>query len=464
MKNKPTPRPGNLPENPSLSVCMIVRDEEKVLPRCLKSVEGVADELIIVDTGSTDGTVSIAKDFGAKVFHFEWCDDFSTARNESIGHATGDWIFQMDADEALVADSIPHLRRCIRRPFVLLYIVRCDNGPGSVGLRYGWVARLFRNHPKLRYERPYHERVTDSVDKLMALDPQWQKRQEPHVVVRHYGYNQHLMRRKYERGLKIMRSYLEANPNDYYMMNRLGGVCCGLKRYAEAETYLKRALNINPDWAETHYTLALTLEKQHRFDSAVEYYKKALACDPGLAEAHANLGAIYVEKGVSESGIAVLKKALALNPGLDRAYISLALAFQSLGMPDESIAELKKAIAIAPDASEAFLTLGVAYHMKGMLDEAIGQYRRAIELDEGCPDAYFNLGVAYRGKGMLDTAIAEYKKALSIKPDHSEAHNNLSMTYYVMKDYDKAIEHCDRAVELGFQVHPQFLQDLEAYR
>jgi tetratricopeptide (TPR) repeat protein len=463
-ENFPDPRPGVLPRKPNLSVCMIVRDEEKVLTRCLKSVQPVADELIVVDTGSTDRTISVAKDFGANIFHFEWCDDFSAARNESLRHATGDWILQIDADEALVAKSIPHLKRCIGKSSVLSYIVRCDNGPGCDALRYGWFTRLFRNHPRLRYERSYHEQVSDSVEDLLALDPRWQKRQEPRVVIRHYGYDRHLMRKKHERGLRIMQSYLETNPNDYFILNRLGAACCTLERYAEAETYLKKALKINPNWAETHYTLGLTLHKQNQFDSAIEYYKKALACDPGLAEAYLNLGAIYVGQGMSEDGIVVLKKALARDPDLASAHIHLGLAYQNLGMPDESIAELKKAIAINPDVSEAFLILGKAYHMKGMLNKAIGHYKRALKLDEDSPDALFNLGVAYRGKGMLDEAVAEYEKAVTLKPDHAEAHNNLAVTYYIMKKYDRAVEHCDKALELGFQVHVQFLQDLEVYR
>ena len=95
------PKPGKLPDKPTLSVCMIVCNEEKMLPRCLKSVEGIADELIVVDTGSVDNTLGVAKDFGANVFEFQWCDDFSAARNESIRHATGEWIFQMDAENLL---------------------------------------------------------------------------------------------------------------------------------------------------------------------------------------------------------------------------------------------------------------------------------------------------------------------------------------------------------------------------
>ncbi len=149
--SKSIPEPNNLPENPKLSVCMIVRDEEKTLPRCLKSVEPVANELIVIDTGSKDNTVLVANDLGAKVFHFEWCDDFAAARNESIKHATSDWVLQIDADEELVGDSIPHLRQCIRKPNVICYSIKCDNGPTYTGPRFGWFDRLFRRHPRIFY-------------------------------------------------------------------------------------------------------------------------------------------------------------------------------------------------------------------------------------------------------------------------------------------------------------------------
>ena len=113
------PEPNILPENPKLSVCMIVRDEEKNLPRCLESVESVADELIIVDTGSKDNTISIAKDFGAKIFHFEWCDDFSAARNQYLKYATGNWILQIDADEELLLESVPHVMASLLNSSIL---------------------------------------------------------------------------------------------------------------------------------------------------------------------------------------------------------------------------------------------------------------------------------------------------------------------------------------------------------
>ncbi|MCH8018826.1 glycosyltransferase family 2 protein, partial [candidate division KSB1 bacterium] len=88
-------------KKPSLSLCMIVKNEEEYLQECLESIEDVVDEIIVVDTGSTDRTVEIARQFDAEVHHIPWNDDFAAARNESIKHASGDWILQLDADERL---------------------------------------------------------------------------------------------------------------------------------------------------------------------------------------------------------------------------------------------------------------------------------------------------------------------------------------------------------------------------
>ena len=150
MIDKITAKPGVLPDKPRLSVCMIVRNEEKLLPRCLTSVHDVADELIIMDTGSEDNTMSIARSFGANVYEFEWCDDFSAARNEAIKYATGEWILQIDADEELLPESAKLLKQRAKNPWSLVYMICIDNGP-TYADRFFKSARLFRNHPKILY-------------------------------------------------------------------------------------------------------------------------------------------------------------------------------------------------------------------------------------------------------------------------------------------------------------------------
>ncbi len=99
---------------PVISVCMIVKNEEQYLENCLKSIKDIADEIVIVDTGSTDRTVEIAKKYTDKIYFHPWKDSFSEARNHYLEYATGDWIFQMDADEELIQEDIPVLMAAIQ--------------------------------------------------------------------------------------------------------------------------------------------------------------------------------------------------------------------------------------------------------------------------------------------------------------------------------------------------------------
>ena len=89
-------------DRPRISLCMIVRDNARTLPACLESIRPWVDEMVIVDTGSVDETPRIVEAFGGRLFHFPWCDDFSAARNESLRHARGDWLFWMDSDDAIL--------------------------------------------------------------------------------------------------------------------------------------------------------------------------------------------------------------------------------------------------------------------------------------------------------------------------------------------------------------------------
>ncbi len=98
-----------------LSLCMIVKDEAEMLPECLASVQGVVDEIVIVDTGSTDDTVAIAHAAGAKVVHEPWQNDFARARNAALAHATGDYVLQLDADERLAMLSKPMVRAVVEK-------------------------------------------------------------------------------------------------------------------------------------------------------------------------------------------------------------------------------------------------------------------------------------------------------------------------------------------------------------
>jgi len=383
MEKREKLEPGRLPENHTLSVCMIVRDEGKVLARCLESVKGVADEIIVVDTGSKDDTISIAKHFDARIFHFSWCDDFSAARNESIKHATGDWILQIDADEELLANSILPLKKAMYIPWCLLYVIRCDSGATSRSGRFSWITRLFRNHQGVRYSRPYHEIVRPSIDSLTKKDTRWCIQYESSIIIRHYGYDRSELPGKRERGLRIMEAYIEKNPDDAYILTKLGGAYCDSDRQVDAEKHLKKALKINPNSPETNYNLGLTLQEQGKLDSAIQFYKQTVAIDPHYTEAYSTLGTAYGQKG----------------------------------MVDEAIAEFRKALTIDPSCAGAHNNLGVAYGLKGMTDKAIVEFKKALDIDSSLSDAYKNLAVAYYSRMQYDIAIKHCDKAVKLGAD-----------------------------------------------
>ncbi|MSW49289.1 MAG: glycosyltransferase, partial [Actinobacteria bacterium] len=169
----------------TVSLCMIVKDEEAMLGRCLASVRPFVDELVVVDTGSTDRTVEIAREHGARILHHEWTHDFAAARNVSLEAATGDWILCLDADEVLSEGEGPRLRALAGRTWrEALYLVETNHTEElEIGASTRHLAlRLFRNRPGRRFSGRLHEQV----EELAALPAQ--RREVTDVRIEHYGY------------------------------------------------------------------------------------------------------------------------------------------------------------------------------------------------------------------------------------------------------------------------------------
>jgi glycosyltransferase involved in cell wall biosynthesis len=143
----------------SLSVCMIVRDEEGHLAGCLDSVQAIADQVVIIDTGSVDSTENIARQFGAEVYFSPWENDFAAARNVSLSYATGDWILWLDADERLMPESLPVIAALCQpalRP--IIYNVNIKNLQKD-GHNYSLSRshRFFSRQPGIYFTGPIHE-------------------------------------------------------------------------------------------------------------------------------------------------------------------------------------------------------------------------------------------------------------------------------------------------------------------
>ena len=205
-----------------LSVCIIARNEEKSLPRALASVRGIADEMVVVDTGSTDRTVEIAKEMGAVVDHFPWCDDFSAARNFALDRARGDWIFWLDADEELLAESFDELRSSVARPDALGFFIRRQDLKHADRLDFFtmmWQLRLFRRRDDLRFLGRCHPDFRN----LAAVEAKTgQLVRHSTITIRHYGYIGEQVPAKLRRGARLMELELKDRPGQLYYLIEYG--------------------------------------------------------------------------------------------------------------------------------------------------------------------------------------------------------------------------------------------------
>ena len=211
-----------------LSVCMIVRNESHHLPKALASVKGFAAEIVVVDTGSTDDTVSIASAMGAKVLHFTWIDDFAAARNAALEAATQPWILSLDADQRLDSDSTGALATALQRSDCMAQVVTIDlygpstlNPDPTVGKSAVELAfkslRLFRNHPQIRFSGRVHEDVSTSL--LSLGQSHWP---DSGVVLEDHGYVQTEEReRKRQRNLLLLRRVHQEQPNEIFPAYKL---------------------------------------------------------------------------------------------------------------------------------------------------------------------------------------------------------------------------------------------------
>jgi glycosyltransferase involved in cell wall biosynthesis/Tfp pilus assembly protein PilF len=205
-----------------LSLCMIVRDEEEMLPRCLAAVAGAVDEIIVVDTGSQDRTIEIAREFGARVIEFAWTGSFSEARNVSFDAAGGDWLMYLDADEVLVADDIEKLRALTTHTWREAFYLVETNFTGEItdGTAVTHNAlRVFRNRPEYRFEGRLHEQIGQRLPGYLP-----ERIEQTSVRVEHYGYLGVVRdaKEKSRRNIELLRAQQAESPPSAFLHFNLG--------------------------------------------------------------------------------------------------------------------------------------------------------------------------------------------------------------------------------------------------
>jgi tetratricopeptide (TPR) repeat protein len=347
-----------------ISLTMIVKNEERALPACLAAARPWVDEIVVVDTGSTDGTREIAQAHGARVVEWAWRDDFAAARNESLRHATGDWVLALDADEILTPASGPALRQAceVGREVVAYEIKIVCPREGDGGLvRLNWFPRLFRRLPDVRWEGVIHEQVVASLSGHGRIE-------RGPIEVIHAGY-------------KLTPEQMTAKAK---------------RNIALLERQLREEADYAPGW----FQLAETYMLVGRIEEAIAAYRRCLrllqlsrlTLAPGVvAIALQNLGAALLQHGDRVEGLRTIEAALA------PAYVHLG---------NHAMAEGNWT------AAEQHFT------------RALGMVQQGNETDEYQISPWlihFLLGCALGRQGRLHEAMACYHEALAINPQHAES-------------------------------------------
>ncbi|MFE4712719.1 MULTISPECIES: glycosyltransferase [unclassified Paenibacillus] len=354
-----------------MSLCMIVKNEEKWIGRCLESVRHVVDEMIIVDTGSTDRTVEIAESVGATVYSFPWTNHFADARNYGIERASGDWIVWLDADEEVDSVDAPRLRSVLEMDDQNLVFVELINyygeSPPDPDKIYRLAHhRLFRNGIGIRFNGSIHEQLNNreilgNQEQMKMLD----------VKVYHYGYldSEVTAKAKSERNLTLLK---------------------------------KASSEPAPDpWIEYH--LASEHYRLENFPEAFQHVNQSIR--------------LFLENSILPPAMLYKLK-----------YSSLI----ALGSLDNVVAAIDKALGIYPDYVDLHYLKGIALLHRNIVQEAAEAFRYCITLGDdnlryltmkgtGSFQAYYYLGECYEKLGKIVEARGAYLEALRLSPNYLEA-------------------------------------------
>lgn len=369
---------------------MIVKNEEKALPSCLSSVKDVVDEMVVLNTGSTDRTSEIAREFGARVYHFEWCNDFSAARNESLKYVQGDWVLVLDADEVLVPEIVPTLKQAIKCDrYLLINLLRQEIGAQQSP--YSLVSRLFRNHPDICFSRPYHALVDDSVSLILSQKPDWQVGYLPEVAILHSGYQKSAIAQanKFSKAQAAMEGFLACHPKDPYVCSKLGALYVQTGFVARGIELLERGLTcggVNAEILyELHYHLGIAYTREQHPDLAIAHYQAAtqVATYPMLKlGSYNNLGNLRRASGDLMGAKTAYEMALQIDPNFATGHYNLGMTLKALGCLKDAIAAYQQAIRLNPTYAEAYQNLGVVTLKLGNVPDSLAAFGRAIALHE----------------------------------------------------------------------------------
>ncbi len=372
----------------SLGLIMIVRNEAANLGRSLSPVASCFDEVVVIDTGSTDDTANICKELGARVHDYAWRDDFAAARNFSIKTATADWLFWLDGDNAITQEMVADLRlRLPQGPAVLWALEQLEPSGGQL-----WQKRCFPRRPEAYFAGKVHEQL--------AHPPEWPSIVTP-VKVRHWGYADHQhAQTKGRYYLTLLNQMREDDPEDYYARFQLARTLVNLRDFSSSVDHLSavvkssQARHGNPQiWAHAHFYLAQAYERLEKPKEAEEILEQLLDCQPQNGLGHYHRGRLAY--GLEDWDIAAKHFAQALKWGLDKPFVDMD--------PDKTL----------------FLAeyyLGRSLERLGRVAEARAALELAAQQQPHNPAPRTDLARLLLGQGQTSQARAYLKQTLEMRP------------------------------------------------
>ncbi|MBW2986914.1 glycosyltransferase [Candidatus Woesearchaeota archaeon] len=409
----------------TISVCMIVKNEEKVLERCLNSVKSLANEIIIVDTGSTDKTKEIAKKFTDNIFDFEWVNDFSAARNFSLKHATCDWILVLDADEMIAEQEIDMIKELVEnKDAVAYYLNQTDYVKVDETNRFGItgsykevedlmpfiskpITRLFRNRKGISYRNKIHEVVEPSIEEK-NLEIINTNIQILHMIFEQEGgFGPEKLQKYLDLGFEQIKRTPE-NPKAYSDVGKLYLV----KRDLEtAKKYIVKAIEVNNEDSDSYFVLGRIYEWKNMLDDAIKCYRMSVKFNPNKIEAYVGLGTLLMKKREFEKAIMVYEKSV--EKKIWNVFIVNNLAY--------------------------------LYSVTNNVPKAIALYEQILDSNMRMTDALKvkiinNLVQCYLNLELYEKSINLLKKSRQEMPKELSFHNNLIKVYDYLKRTDEMIE------------------------
>jgi GT2 family glycosyltransferase/Flp pilus assembly protein TadD/glycosyltransferase involved in cell wall biosynthesis len=424
----------------TLSLCMIVKDEEPHLAKCLMSVKPVVDEMIVVDTGSSDRSKSIAAALGAKVFDHPWANDFSEARNHSLSKASGDWILVLDADEVVSAMDHGLLRkitkkRPAKRVAYTMVTRNYTNNPGAGGWvanegRYaeeeagkGWVSstkvRLFVNDRRIQFVNPVHELVEPALSKLGT------QIKECDVPVHHYGrLDQDKLAAKGKEYYRLGLAKIEQNRGDHNALREFAIQASEIGEYEEAVKVWQKVIELQPNDAVANMNLGFAFLMLRQYDKAIKFSKTAMEIDPELREAALNYAGAEMFSGDVLIAASTLEQLLERHPDYPPAMGRLAAAYILSGRKEEGLRFIEKLISKGFDGARVLEEQARAFMAESKFEAAVCILTSAVEkgIDNGSMN---DLLAVCRSKIDGSAPIcnpADYSSYLQRQP--SELHGN----------------------------------------